>query len=892
MSKHELISLLLFLLVFSTQGKAESYFLPLVRNWSTADQKAGRQNWDIAQDKDGVMFIANSSCLLEFDGHTWRKHYLPHKLGVRSVAIGNDGKIFVGSFCEFGWFDRLQDGSLEYHSISSICNEGELENDDIWSIVINKKKVYFQSFERLFIYDGSSVKTVNISLLNLFCIDGILYSQLLNGKAVILTEDGEIAEVCNPRASNAVYIASMVPFGDGRILMASSNAGIYIYDPQDKSFKPFKTEFDKDLSDWDINRGIKTKNGDFVFGSSSKGLIALDSKGSLLWQINKDNILQNETVLGLLCDLNGNVWAVLDDGVSIILTQSAFSSYQSKESMIGMVYDILSDGSDMYIATNKGLYILDNKGIREIKNVKGQTWYVNRYDDEIFIGNNFATYCKKDGRISPINSETGSICIKDAYLADNERHLLEGTYVGIRRYDKDPKTGKWAISGIIPECALAKNIEIDADSHIWYEHINRGIFRITLKDNLTDVAEINTFPELTESDGRFNLSKINGRIVLNNGETFFTYDDLQDKIIPYSTLNEIAGHIKGVHQAVRGDGTTYWIVGNEEIAQLDCSNHDYKIIRQIPLSLFDVGSEDRSSVVYDSSSGFTYLCLNNKIVRIDKFSRKGQLAHLTLLETRFSNSRGKYYSLGNPNKITTARGCNTISFILRFPEYNDFGYVLQYRLKGFDDKWKTLGSSELEQTFERLKFRKYRYQARVFDTSGNLMDFIDIPVKILPYWQYSRLMLFLYFAATALICVYIGRKTKKRQIEIITLKDRVDEAKNEKQEIESQLKIKESELANLAIKGISGDSQKLDIFKQNIGHLEEHFFSTLSEKYPNLTSSDLKFCALLHLNLSTKEIASVLNLTTRGVESARYRLRKKFNLSRTDSLTTFIHTIK
>lgn len=120
----------------------------------------------------------------------------------------------------------------------------------------------------------------------------------------------------------------------------------------------------------------------------------------------------------------------------------------------------------------------------------------------------------------------------------------------------------------------------------------------------------------------------------------------------------------------------------------------------------------------------------------------------------------------------------------------------------------------------------------------------------------------------------------------------MDDAINEKRDIEARLKTKESELAQMAVNGMSSDSHNWELFKQNFDCLEEHFFTTLSDKYPDLTTSDLKFCALLRLNMSTKEIASALNLTTRGVESARYRLRKKFSLEPTDSLTTFIHKIK
>jgi len=69
------------------------------------------------------------------------------------------------------------------------------------------------------------------------------------------------------------------------------------------------------------------------------------------------------------------------------------------------------------------------------------------------------------------------------------------------------------------------------------------------------------------------------------------------------------------------------------------------------------------------------------------------------------------------------------------------------------------------------------------------------------------------------------------------------------------------------------------------------FLKILKETFPLLTPTDLKLCAYLRLNLSTKAIAELLNLSLRGVESSRYRLRKKLNLEGEVSLTDFLGSI-
>ena len=81
-------------------------------------------------------------------------------------------------------------------------------------------------------------------------------------------------------------------------------------------------------------------------------------------------------------------------------------------------------------------------------------------------------------------------------------------------------------------------------------------------------------------------------------------------------------------------------------------------------------------------------------------------------------------------------------------------------------------------------------------------------------------------------------------------------------------------------------------YRNNFDLIHKRFFRTLHEKYPDLTSNDLRLCALLRLNLNTKEIASFTRLSIRGVEGARYRLRKKFGIPTDKSLTDFLIEIE
>jgi len=94
-------------------------------------------------------------------------------------------------------------------------------------------------------------------------------------------------------------------------------------------------------------------------------------------------------------------------------------------------------------------------------------------------------------------------------------------------------------------------------------------------------------------------------------------------------------------------------------------------------------------------------------------------------------------------------------------------------------------------------------------------------------------------------------------------------------------------LTTLIDKNISNDND-WEIFEALFDQAHENFFKRLKQSFPDLTQSDLKLCAYLKLNLSSKEIAPLLNISIRGVEIRRYRLRKRLSLTSDDNLVEYI----
>ena len=119
-----------------------------------------------------------------------------------------------------------------------------------------------------------------------------------------------------------------------------------------------------------------------------------------------------------------------------------------------------------------------------------------------------------------------------------------------------------------------------------------------------------------------------------------------------------------------------------------------------------------------------------------------------------------------------------------------------------------------------------------------------------------------------------------KQSEMIDSIQKILETETEANQIKTKIK--------KSIKINSLNKNEWESFEHNLMQSNEDFVHKLSNKYPILTSKDIKLCIYLKMNLSSKEIAPLMNISFRGVELHRYRLRKKLDLNPEESLSKFM----
>ena len=934
-------------MVFSSLLQASPIpFSPIVRNYSVSDYNAGIQNWAIAQDERGVMYFGNNSGLLEFDGSAWRLYELPTKGIVRAIYISEDGRIYVGSYEEFGYFVRTPYDTLEYHSLKNKVKDFAFHNDEIWDIACVQGEIVFQSFGSLFFYNGNSVEGIRMKNLplNLFQVGNTFYSQRINGGLYVFA-GREMKELIPRKAFGDSDVLAGLPYDDA-VLMFTRNQGGFLY--RDGRVEKWETECDDIFKKHTINRAVMTKDSCYVVGTISDGIYALDKKGKLIWKVNTDNKLQNNTVLRLYCDDDNNIWTALDEGIAYIHNNSLIYYYEPPFRKIGMVYDVLVRENEAYIASNQGLYWLRDGKTELVPGLEEQAWFVDEWGKQIFCGHNKGTFLISGLKSKLASDVKGGMCMEKIELKE-QSFLLEGAYALLNLYT-ETASGEYCFTRSLRGFShMIRHIEVDHQGNIWAKHLRNGLYGFRIDSDMKQVKDVRKYESLGEvKGGSFTLFKINGRVVFSNGEYFYTYEDMTDSIVPYETMNEQLMELKGIKTVSHANGDYYWFVGDRTVYLVKCAINTFNIELRIPYSLFDgLAVEERGSVVYDKRNNHSYLCLNNAIARIETDSsslyksqtrRSLWISEMQVTE-EFSDKRK---TLVVQSGVKVEHEFNTVSFTLCYPVYNDYTYKVRYRLEGYSDQWIPDGRN-LQKKYARLPYGSYVFRAEIYDT-GRVLASVEFPFEILSPWYLSYWAVGSYIliglCLLALLQYIVYRFVKKKKDRVIEQQRVAHQAELERQEkkiielekeqLEADLRFKSKELSSVVMMNIAhqeflnslkeeiqkqklsgqhsrknldkllalvnnnivSDEESWIMFQANFDRIHENFFRNLKLQYTDLTSGDLRFCALLRLNMPTKEIAKLLNISTRGVDAARYRLRKKFNLLPEESLTDFLINFK
>ena len=909
--------------------------LPPVEIYLPKQYGAENQNWSISQSKEKYIYIANNKGLLEFNGAKWQLYPSPNQTIMRSVNVVNN-RIYTGCYMEFGYWQRNDIGILDYKSLSQSLNIPLIEDEQFWSIIDIDDWVLFHSLNRIYIYNTKTndykIIDSETTITKIYKVDESIYFQKINdgiykiqnGKELLITDNVIV------RNNEVVNIFNH----NNKLLIETRQDGFYIFEKN--NLIKWDIPANSLLSNISVYNSIKLKDNSFTLGTISNGIIHLTPEGEINYKINSTSGLNNNTVLSLFEDVDQNIWLGLDNGINCINITSPFSIYNDDKGEIGTVYASAVFNNNLYLGTNQGLFykkINSDNSFKFIKGTNGQVWCLVSINNTLFCGHNNGTFIVNDDTVNKISNVQGTWNIKP--IEENPNLLLQGNYNGLNILQKVGEN--WQFKNKIEGFDnSSKYFERFNNDEIFVSHEYKGVFKLKVNKEFTKVLTI-VKESSAEKGLHSSLLKYNDDILYTYKDGIYKFNSKKNsfqKDSIYSKVFKDQGYTSG-KLIIDNYTNTLWSFSDKGINYISQGklSSTPKINRiSLPSSLRKgmTGYESVSHIeaqkyLFGTSEGFI-------IIDLDKLNDKkyeikiNTIAKSTLNQSSILISESKLGDFKNNE--------NNIEFTYSVAEFDKYLEVeYQYKLDGIYNNWSEWSTSSSE-LFKNLPFGNYTFNVRARVGNTLTANTASYKFSIEKPWYLTSVMIVVYILSVLLFSLlmhniykrYYKKQREKllektqKELELKKLENeqQLMSFKNEKlqQDIESKNRelaistmslIKKNEFLNNVKKELKGTDGSKNLkpvikiidknlnntddwkfFQEAFNNADKDFLKKVKALHPTLTPNDLRLCAYLRLNLSSKEIAPLLNISTRSVEVKRYRLRKKMNLPHESSLTNYI----
>jgi len=925
------------ILLLITSWLIQAQELPPIKNYSSKIYGAENQNWAISQSSEKYIYIANNSGLLEFNGANWKLYPTPNNTIIRSVnVIGN--RIYTGCYMDFGYWVKNEFDTLDYTSLSTKLNVPLIEDEQFWNILKFDNWVLFQSLNRIYIYNSidESFKIINskTTLTKVFKVDESIYFQKMNDGIYKIEKGVEVLISNNPIVQNNILV-NIFSFNKSIVLLTQEK-GFYFLD--NESLSKWEIPFNSEISQLSVYSGIQLLNGDFVLGTISNGIYRLDKNGEILQKMNQENGLNNHTILSMFEDIDQNLWLGLDNGVSIVNLNSPFKVYNDKNGKIGTVNASAIFNDNLYLGTNQGLFykkLNSDAGFKFIETTNGPVWFLKIYDNSLFCGHNTGTFIIDDNKATLISNEMGAWDIKPL---NNKNLLLQGNYNGLTVLEKIDN--KWKFRNKIEGFDISSRFfELTPNNELFVSHEYKGVFKLSINKEFTKVEKYAT--ETSAPKGlKSSIVNYNNNIFYTSKQGIFTYNLRQQKFVKDTILSDkfllndtyISGKL-----IVDATTNTLWGFTTNNIVyfspgKLNNTLKTVKISLPAPVRSDIPGYESLSHLkdklyLFGTSQGYI-------ILDLDKLNNIEFKIYINTIEKSILNvnAERKQVSLKNDGEFIFRE--NNLFFSYGVPEYDAYSEVnYQYQLEGIYNGWSNW-TRESEVSFKNLPYGNYTFKVKAKKGNNFSTNIASYSFRIKRPWYISNPLLFIYvtlFMALLFMVHLLYRRyyakqkqklmdKKQREFTVSKLESEkvIMKLKNEKLLNEIEMKTKDLSVSTMNIinknellnvikeellqnkdenkiksvlkiinKSIANDSN-WELFQEAFNNADSDFLKKMKSLHTSLTPNDLRLSAYLRLNLSSKEIAPLLNISARSVEIKRYRLRKKMDLPHEKSLVEYI----
>ncbi|MEM8568243.1 MAG: hypothetical protein AAGF85_17405, partial [Bacteroidota bacterium] len=322
-------------------------------------------SFDILQDKNGVMYVANRTGVITFDGKHW--NFLKSPAAIFSLSIDSLGNIYTAGRNGFGKLERDDFFNLKYVTLS----DSSLRGTDIFSTLRVKSKLYGINEEQLFEYDLETRKLQRLSpkrggyLTDIFVLNGKVC--VLNTVSGILSLNGDTLVSAELEGLKGVFASSVASFSEKSLYVIEKEDGtLWLWENGKLGLIPLKPEDDLFLRQSRIQQ-IEWVNQNLIAVSTlTGGIVFLEpATGKLFQVLDTDSGLPDNDIYFISSDVEKSLWISHKKGFTRASPSIPFRSFDGYEGIQGELLTTITHEGKLYVGTTNGLYSLET--VRQYK---------------------------------------------------------------------------------------------------------------------------------------------------------------------------------------------------------------------------------------------------------------------------------------------------------------------------------------------------------------------------------------------------------------------------------------------------------------------------------------------------------------------------------------------
>ena len=488
------------------------------------------------QNRDMTLFVANNLSVLSFNGSEWGRHDFRTGKKKRSLAFDkNTNRLYVGSQGEFGYFEE----DWNYVSLVPEIPGSPGDFDEVWDVFLINSKVYFCTFQGIYVFDGQDISVIKHEggLERSFFADGKLFTQSQQG-SLFEIESGKLVHTY-PQNLNKQVIAGVIPYEVGYLLFY--NSGEIELTTAFGVSRKFE-DLIQVLQGTYVNHVLQLSDTRLAIATQTAGIFLYDLQEGKLENITSEDGLATNACLRSFQDYYGNLWVGMQNGIALIHINSPMRLLGQEINLQGSGYEAFETEEGTYFTTSNGIYFQEANSKKSIflPGAEGPAYGIQEIAGKLYAGHHTGLFLLENRKATRIATIDGVWQVKQ--LQSKPQFAIAGTYFGLYLFEINENQTLEAIKPIKGFDLSSRFFEEDDEGRVWVGQYYKGLFRLSLSEDLTQATARNVS---TDSDSSINeqilLSRVSDELFLPTISGLYQLDPDNNNISIAETFNRHIG---------------------------------------------------------------------------------------------------------------------------------------------------------------------------------------------------------------------------------------------------------------------------------------------------------------------------------------------------------------